>query len=376
MKILVIGSHSFLQRGVTVGCQALAMALADQGCAVSYLSAPTTPMDFLLPSMRYRASARKSEREVEFTETPLLNNVKELIISAPYPCHRMFCPVESSLRFWENHLSGQLADLDFDVCISDVVPSIVLMRSIKSRIKVARLNDWPRGFGWSLPPSIHKRIETDISSGLFSLVLPVSGVLAQYARDLNTSTKIKIIPSGAFFSNSSLPTRRLRNSAIFVGSNEPWVDFALLAKVAQLMPSWTFGIYCSALPRQVRDLPNVEYFGTASLMELQSKLERFEVGVLPYRDYKGRLRYVERPLKFYQYMGAGLGIASTDQGGLRTGLSEYAAFGNDPRTFRDAILRAQSRVLDCHHSDIQTFRVLNSWETRAKECIELFRELL
>jgi hypothetical protein len=49
---------------------------------------------------------------------------------------------------------------------------------------------------------------------------------------------------------------------------------------------------------------------------------------------------VEKPLKFYEYLAGGLGIAATSHAGK--GLEPFAVIGDDPPTLAAAVLQAKS----------------------------------
>lgn len=76
-------------------------------------------------------------------------------------------------------------------------------------------------------------------------------------------------------------------------------------------------------------------------VDVPALLSRYEVGLIPFADTDNRMTYVERPLKFYEYIAAGLGVASTDHGAMRSGMGDLAAYGNSGADFAQAIVQAQ-----------------------------------
>lgn len=88
------------------------------------------------------------------------------------------------------------------------------------------------------------------------------------------------------------------------------------------------------------------------------------------------MRYVERPLKFYEYIAAGLGVASTDLGALRQGMGDLACYGTDARTFADAILQAREDAQARPASFAKDFVEAHDWSARARTMLARLEMLL
>ncbi|NMG29132.1 glycosyltransferase [Aromatoleum evansii] len=121
------------------------------------------------------------------------------------------------------------------------------------------------------------------------------------------------------------------------------IDFQLLIDVARMKPEWSWVFIGeeregqkSPLMAELARLPNVHFLGYKPYAELPDYLRGVRVGLLPslINDYTRGMF----PMKYYEYLAAGLPIAATPLdfththcAGLRTGLdvSEFAAVIND-----------------------------------------------
>ncbi|MCX7959568.1 MAG: glycosyltransferase, partial [Deltaproteobacteria bacterium] len=82
-------------------------------------------------------------------------------------------------------------------------------------------------------------------------------------------------------------------------------------------------------------LPNVVYLGPKKYSEIPSLLKACDIGLIPFK--KGRLtEFVEKPLKYYEYLAAGLPVVAT---GLAHSddKSPYLKNLRDPKLFIEAI---------------------------------------
>jgi hypothetical protein len=146
---------------------------------------------------------------------------------------------------------------------------------------------------------------------------------------------------------------RKPKTAVYIGSIEPWFDLELLDKTSALMPDWQFDIIGPLNRQWSIKSANIRWLPPIARPDVRNVLARYQVGLIPFRDVSGRLAYVERPLKFFEYIGAGLGVACTDVGSLRSGIGRLASFGSSPKEFADAVrteaIRASKRSNEkCH----------------------------
>lgn len=377
MRAIVLGTQSFVDGGSKVGTQYLAQALASAGWQVDYVPTLSSPMD-VLGRQRHgrllRAWAGATERRIQ-------QNLTEWSVKAPFPAHRLL------LRFaWQTGTYGsffptELRDTRFDVCLADVAPNLLTMPKITARLRICRVNDWPHGFARYLHPVTIQAIESTLraTSG-FDEAWVVSRPLLEYVRGLNPRLPVLWMPNGVDAQlQASIMGRgvaRQTRSAVYVGGMTAWLDRALLQAVAQRLPDWRFDIYGPGGMAGADDPPNLNWRGSISRDALRDVLSRHEVGLVPFCDVDGRMRYVERPLKFYEYIAAGLGVASTDFGALRQGMGDWASYGNGVEGYARAIEHAQIQGAQRSQDVVTAFVREHAWETRAQAMLARLDTLL
>jgi len=230
MRILVLGTQSFFDRGTKVGSQYLAEALARMGCSVDYVPSTSSLFDILLPPRRARF-ARAWLRRAKFV--PVINGLNEWSLRSVLPPHRMFVRSDAMVEFSHQQLSPAFQGVDYDLCISDICPNLLLINSVSAQIKICRLNDWPWGFESEIHRCMIIAIETLLRSPVFSEVWAVSQELLSYARQLRPLAVTVYLPNGvdsAIFGDGKLQhaSRRRPNRAIYLGSPAQWFDADLV----------------------------------------------------------------------------------------------------------------------------------------------------
>ncbi len=216
---------------------------------------------------------------------------------------------------------------------------------VQARIKVLRLSDWPPGFAHDLHPLVISQMEAGLVNASYDETWAVSQPLTAYALKLNSKNRVLLLPNGVEDAFEHVPPSqpRLRNSAVYIGGVGPWFDIDLLRLTALQLPHWRFDLY-GAGSRELSDLPpNIKGHGSIGRKNVPELLAKYEVGLIPFVDTDHRMAFVERPLKFYEYISAGLGVASTDLGALRSGMGELAVYGNTAIGFAEAIVEAQQQ---------------------------------
>lgn len=121
---------------------------------------------------------------------------------------------------------------------------------------------------------------------------------------------------------------KIPNSVIYLGGISRRIDFDLLLKVIQTMPSRNFffagqiylqkyyvsnnrrNVRCRKLWKKILLLPNVYYLGEFLQSNIVEKLSYFQVGIIPYdaRDY---MTQHSNPIKLYEYLYNKLPVVSS-----------------------------------------------------------------
>lgn len=376
MRALVLGSQSFIDGGPKVGTQYLAQALAAAGWQVDYLPTLSSPFD-LVGRKRH---ARLSRAWGGQGASEIAPGLTEWSAKALFPAHRLFLRMAWQARCYGLLLPTSLRRTRFDVCLTDVAPNMLLVPQIAARVHVCRLNDWPQGFAEDLHPVAIEAMVSILRGPVFSEVWAVSGPLQDYSRQLNPRLPVLCLPNGVdaglLMPAGSRKSPRRECSAVYIGAMTAWFDRALLCEVAALMPDWSFDIYGPGGASRPGDPPNLHWRGGLSRERLVQVLPSYEVGLIPFCDPQGRMRYVERPLKFYEYIAAGLGVACTDLGALRGGMAGWACFGNGPKDFAQAIRQARLQASTRSPYDTVQFVQENAWHSRAQAMLERMDTLL
>ncbi|WP_316899530.1 hypothetical protein [Pseudodesulfovibrio indicus] len=363
---VVLGVHSFGAPHRRTGIQYIAEGLARSGVAVDYISVPSSPLD-ILGRERLARLARVWPRLGRAPVAEPVHGLREFAFPSPVPVHRLFVPGRVSLRAVRLPAAGFFRSRAYDLCVHDVGPTMAYLPLIRARRFVLRLNDAPDGLS-GLPPVLGSALEDRLARELYERVWAVSGPLAEWAEATAPGTPTDLIPNGVdaelFAGTSPVPGAEKR--AVCLGNRSPWLDLDLLRRVAGLLPDWEIHCVGGGFGRgrsNLRFLPPVAHDAVPSL------LSGYGVGLLPFRE-SPRMAAVERPLRFYEYVAAGLGVASTPVGGLRAGLTGWAEFGDGPGRFAEAVRMAADRRPN--RARRETFLRENGWQARLAE---MFRTL-
>lgn len=375
-KAIVLGIHSFLDSGVKVGSQYIAEGLAKRGWKVDYISFPSSPFDC------YGQARRKRFRRVWMHHQDkrgiLINaNLTEYAFCTLYPAHKMFLRNHLLMAAYPRLAPAWLRMRRYDVCINDITTNILFLPFIRSQLFFLRLNDSPEGFAHDLHQNLINRFKDLIASRAYHEIWAVSKPLADYALALNAENSLVVLPNGVDACCTEIPghVNRKPRSAVFIGSIARWVDLELLEKTAQLMPEWQFHIYGPLDVQWECRTRNLSCFPPVDRTEVPKLLNSYQVGLIPFRESPSLMEFIEKPLKFYEYISAGLGVASTDVGELRSGMGDLAVFGNTPRDYAKAIEQAAREGRMRSAGFIRTFMNEHSWETILENISERISQL-
>jgi glycosyltransferase involved in cell wall biosynthesis len=140
---------------------------------------------------------------------------------------------------------------------------------------------------------------------------------------------------------ASLPEPRI----IFVGAISAYkLDTGLIAKLAALEPSWSFvmigdvgeGDPMTNVP-ELYGAPNIHMIGPKPYARLPEYLSAADAAIIPspHNPYTASMF----PMKFFEYLAAGLPVVATRLPALRDHV-EVAAFSDDAETFRAHLVDA------------------------------------
>jgi hypothetical protein len=266
----------------------------------------------------------------------------------------------------------------YDFCIHDVGPTMVYLPHVRARHMVLRLNDIPGGFS-SLPGFLGAELEERLAGGRYGQVWAVSEPLAEYARRFTAPENVRLVPNGLDASGLEKrcgePLRNRGKKCVYLGDGVPWLDVRFVLDVADLLPDWEFHFIGDGYGRWSGTKGNVRFLPPVDHARIGEVLAGYAVGLLPYRNLRGRMDYVRRPLKFYEYYAAGLGVAAIDVGGLRAGIGPHARYGDTPESFARAVEQSVGAAEAVDDGERRAFARGNDWSARIDDCVDLLREL-
>lgn len=379
-KALILGTHSFIDGGSKVGMQHLAEGLARDGWQVDYVATSSSPID-VWGRQRHARLRRVWGQQQDRVGVPIEPGLKEYAFKAMFPAHRLFLRAAWQLKSYAWLMPAWAKEQRYDLCMHEASPNVIYFAHCHARLRIFRLADWPDGFAHELHPVLLKEFTRHLASSVYDEVWAVSQPLADYALAINPDNCVVTIPNGVEVmfdaaSTASNSAARSEKSAIFLGGLSAWVDLELVHGAARLLPDWTFNLYgpgrapTHALPA------NVHYHPPVPRASVPALLARHEVGLIPLKESEGRMRFVERPLKFYEYISAGLGVASTDIGALRQGMGDLATYGNAPENFAAAIEAARASGKSRTAAQSKRFMQEHGWEVIAGQAIARINALL
>lgn len=155
----------------------------------------------------------------------------------------------------------------------------------------------------------------------------------------------------------------------FYGNLYDWIDFDLLAELAQLRPTWSFVMIGPVVAdiSQFRTIPNVHFLGRREQQQLPAYCKGFDVALIPYRLTDPRMESVN-PVKLRELLAAGVPVVATDVPEIR-GISQFARIANSPNQFIETItglLDETQRNPECRH-EISEERRQDTWSNRVRE---------
>lgn len=150
------------------------------------------------------------------------------------------------------------------------------------------------------------------------------------------------------------------------------VDFRLLLEAAQARPDWQWVFIGeeregqrSEMVAELARLPNVHFLGYRSYAELPGYLRGMRVGLLPtlLNDYTRSMF----PMKFFEYLAAGLPVVSTPLAFTESDPAGLAA-GHDAASFVAAIDKQMARG-KLSRDESRLFVGDNTWDARMRKML-------
>lgn len=174
----------------------------------------------------------------------------------------------------------------------------------------------------------------------------------------------------------AIPTPRIGYSGL-VGDK---LDLTTLLHLAQTKPEWSLVLMGEArLTVQqetweaLRRLPNVYYLPQKPVSQVPYYLKGFQVGIMPYLQ----TRHAENisPLKLYDYLAAGLPVASLEIPAVAD-FRQYIHVARRPEDFIAAVEAALADTSPARRAQRRTVAAQHTWEARGEQLSGLIQQEL
>lgn len=196
--------------------------------------------------------------------------------------------------------------------------------------------------------------------------------------------RIELLPNGvpSFFLNDSPiasdPIDQVPRPRIgYLGHVFSLLDFAMLEGIFRRRNDWQLvfvgPIQSEDLVRNLRALPNVHFLGPRPHESLPGILARFDVGLIPItiNDFTRPLT----PLKFFEYLGAGLPIVSTCFSELEKFSDLIRLVPNEADAFEEAIMQTLREDRDARTRQLRSEAKSHTWTVINRErVVPILRE--
>lgn len=178
--------------------------------------------------------------------------------------------------------------------------------------------------------------------------------------------RIETLPHGVQVDWWQTPLKKAGNRprAVFIGKIADWVDTRLVGEVARLLPHWDVVMIGpvetkSPLPRA----SNLHWRGAVPQAQLAGELCEGDVGMVPF--VVSKLTESVLPLKFYEYLAAGLGVVATPLPELqKQGAWVQCVAGST--AFAEALEHAREGDGPQLRNLRQAYAAEQSWEARSR----------
>ena len=350
IRNVVVGSSFLWHDTGKVGLHVFTEHLLDKGCRLEWFTVPLSLLHLTKPRImqvkrRHLRLALTGGERYASGDAGLTNRVP-LTLLHPIP-QRPFLGGAFVLR---NYLRMRWPSLPALARRDGVAPLDLLFFdcggvdiyqafAASARRVVYRVSDFVSEFPRQIPERV--RLEQEIIRQADVLLLAYETMRDEVIAVRGTDHGVHVLPNGGkiqLFQRPAPPPPEYRDipapRAIYVGTMSSWFDWELLLGAARLAKDVSFCLLGRG--RVPDDLPpNVFYLGSCHHDEVPGYLQHASVGLIPFVDLP-RIRRIDRPLKFYEYLASGLPIVSTPHGHLRQ-MAPHALFGATAGQFAQAI---------------------------------------
>jgi glycosyltransferase involved in cell wall biosynthesis len=242
---------------------------------------------------------------------------------------------------------------------------------------------------YNLKPAYRRRIEESEKKAMAQVdaVIVVSKKLYEAKRPFNPNTYL--VPNGVNYQAyaDALADPRLPNDLQmikpprlgFSGVIGDRLNWDMLKDLAQENPEWSL-VLLGTVPTKRPEtwqtllaLPNVHHLGPVEWSQVPHYIKGFDVGLIPYLQDQNSEAI--SPLKLYDYLAAGLPVASVDIPAARE-FDSYIQLADTPENFPQAVRAALADTAPERRQARRKIAAQHTWEARAERLSDLIQSWL
>lgn len=368
MKALVLSTNNY--RSFPSRKQRFARRLAERGYDVLYVEAPVTWLALARPKQWWKLNAWRSGTHEQgnhmWTASPLpwLPFFKKYERMADHDSLIYYHYLQSLAGGWTAEPGIILTYLPF-------VPRA--LRLLGAPVVYDCVDDHS-AYPGLLNKATVDRLEAR-TADIASAVIATNDTIA--AKFPSHKDKLSLIQNGvdhelfaapAMMWLDTLTTLPRQRKFLYVGAMREWFDVQALGAVAAAYPECAIHCFGEALP-VVRDRlaahSNIVFKGTLSQASIAQEAPRYDVALIPFRE--SPLTLGVDPLKFYEYVAAGLPVVSSTIHALEAFGKDLVRLVSTPEEFVSAV----QDTLDTDSLELRRYRVQSSrrfdWSFRITE---------
>jgi glycosyltransferase involved in cell wall biosynthesis len=158
------------------------------------------------------------------------------------------------------------------------------------------------------------------------------------------------------------------------------IDLHMLKELAQENPAWSLVFLGEVRVVEQAEtwqallaMPNVHYLGSVEISQVPHYLKGFQVGLMPYMQNR-HSKHIS-PLKLYDYLAAGLPVASLDIPAARE-FGPYIHLADSPQDFARAVQAALADTSPERRQARRRIAAQHTWEARVEQLSDLIQAQL
>jgi glycosyltransferase involved in cell wall biosynthesis len=368
MKALVLSTNNY--RSFPSRKQRFAHRLAERGYDVLYVEAPVTWLAVARPKQwrklnAWRAGAhQQGDHMWTASPPPWLPYFKKYERVADHDSLMYYRYLKSLAGDWTTEVGIVLTYLPF-------VPRA--LRLLGAPVVYDCVDDHSAYPGLLLKATVD-RLEfrtADIASAVIATNETIAAKFSSHEDKLSliqNGVDHELFAAPALTWLDTLTTLPRQRRFLYVGAMREWFDVRALGAVAAAYPDCEIDCYGEALPVVVDELSihaNIVFKGTLSQAAIAQEAPHYDVALIPFRE--SPLTLGVDPLKFYEYVAAGLPVVAST-------IRALGAFGEDTvrlaSTPQEFVLAVQDTI-DTDSLELRRYRVESSrrfdWSFRIRE---------